>query len=82
MSAVTKAILTQWAIPRMNARHFRPGTFTNNAASAKVFAKLGFKHFGLFPDLVQVKARGEFPAEKRSVNIWELNVDEEGRVVE
>lgn len=81
MTAVAKAILTQWAIPRMNARHFRPGTFVANAASAKVFTKLGFKHWGSFPNVTQVKARGEFPAEKKSLNIWELKVDDEGRPV-
>ncbi|VDC08010.1 unnamed protein product [Peniophora sp. CBMAI 1063] len=75
MSAVAKAIITQWAIPRMNARHFRPGNFAGNPASARVFTKLGFKHWGFFPEVVPVKARGDFPAEKRSLYIWELKVD-------
>ncbi|KZV67639.1 hypothetical protein PENSPDRAFT_754797 [Peniophora sp. CONT] len=82
MSAVAKAIITQWAIPRMNARHFLPGTFEDNAASAKVFVKLGFKHYGFFPDALEVKARGDLPAQKRSVNKWELKVDDEGKPVE
>ncbi|KZV65569.1 hypothetical protein PENSPDRAFT_756366 [Peniophora sp. CONT] len=82
MSAVAKAIITQWVIPRMNARHFLPGTFQDNAASAKVFIKLGFKHYGFFPNVMQVKARGEFPAQMRSLNIWELKVDDEGNPAE
>ncbi|KZV65568.1 hypothetical protein PENSPDRAFT_586635 [Peniophora sp. CONT] len=82
MSAVAKAVITQWAIPRMNARHFRPTTFEANAASAKVFTKLGFKHWRFVPHIAPIKARGEFPAEKRSINVWELKLDEERKRVE
>ena len=82
MSAVARAIIMQWAIPRMNARHFRPTTFEANAGSAKVFTKLGFKHWRFVPEIAQVKARGDFPAEKRSINVWELKVDDDGKPVE
>ena len=82
MSAVAKAVITEWAIPRMNARHFMPTTFEANIGSAKVFTKMGFKHWRYVPHIAQVKARGEFPAEKRSINVWELKVDDDGKLIE
>ena len=82
MSAVAKAVITEWAIPRMNARHFMPTTFEANIGSAKVFTKMGFKHWRYVPHIAQVKARGEFPAEKRSINVWELKVDDDDKLIE
>ena len=82
MSAVVKTLMQEWAIPRMNARHFMPTTFEANIGSAKVFTKMGFKHWRYVPHIAQVKARGEFPAEKRSINVWELKVDDDGKLIE
>jgi len=71
MSAVVKALVEQWAVPRMNARDIRPTTFVGNDASVRVFTKNGFVLTGVVRDAVTVRARGEFPAGNQSINVLE-----------
>lgn len=72
MTSVVKTIIHEWAIPRMNARHFKVSAFVENKGSVRVFEKLGFQHYKKLDDWVQLPAsRG---GGKRSLHILSLDV--------
>ena len=72
MTAVVKTVIHDWAIPRMNARHFRVSAFVGNQGSVRVFEKLGFQHYKKLDDWVQLpESRG---GSKRSLHILSLDV--------
>ncbi|KAG8782662.1 hypothetical protein FRC12_020581 [Ceratobasidium sp. 428] len=53
MTAAIKAMIGLWAVPHMNARKFRAGTFPDNIGSQKTFLKNGFKFSGRYNGVVQ-----------------------------
>jgi RimJ/RimL family protein N-acetyltransferase len=73
MSAVLKALIEQWVVPRMNARRLHPSVFPDNTGSSRVFIKNGFTLWKTVPKAVSVPEKGEFPAEKRTIEVYEYN---------
>lgn len=43
MTAVIKAVIDEWAVPRMNARVIKASAYADNRASVRVFEKNGFR---------------------------------------
>ncbi|KAM0113586.1 hypothetical protein ACP6JB_000651 [Aspergillus fumigatus] len=43
MTAVIKAVIEEWAVPRMNARVIKASAYADNRASMRVFEKNGFR---------------------------------------
>ncbi|GFF22558.1 putative ribosomal-protein-alanine acetyltransferase [Aspergillus udagawae] len=43
MTAVIKAVVEEWAVPRMNARVIKASAYADNRASMRVFEKNGFR---------------------------------------
>ncbi|KAF7165390.1 hypothetical protein CNMCM5623_009555 [Aspergillus felis] len=43
MTAVIKAVVEEWAVPRMNARVIKASAYAENRASMRVFEKNGFQ---------------------------------------
>ncbi|KAI0028131.1 GNAT domain-containing protein [Vararia minispora EC-137] len=76
MSAVIKALVGQWVLPRMNARIIRPTIQDGNEGSLRVFYKNGFVLWRTVPNAMQVKAKGEFPAETRTIHVLEYRANQ------
>jgi RimJ/RimL family protein N-acetyltransferase len=76
MSAVVKALVERWAVPRLGARWIRPTTFEDNAGSMRVFLKNGFVLWKTVPDGMTTPAKGEFPAQTIAVNVLEYRPGE------
>ncbi|KAJ5341305.1 hypothetical protein N7541_010429 [Penicillium brevicompactum] len=50
MSRAVAAVIRDWAVPRMNTRHFRGSFFAGNVGSRKVFERNNFEEVGTFKD--------------------------------
>ncbi|EJD37536.1 acyl-CoA N-acyltransferase [Auricularia subglabra TFB-10046 SS5] len=54
MTAVVRAMIEQWAVPRMNARHIIAAIYLGNRASVRVFEKNGFESLPDVHDIVKI----------------------------
>ena len=54
MTAVIRALVHDWAVPRMNARHICVSIVAGNIASVRVFEKNGFKRLPDVHNVVQM----------------------------
>jgi RimJ/RimL family protein N-acetyltransferase len=43
MSAVVRAVMDEWVVPRMNARIIKVSAYVGNVGSVRVFQKNGFQ---------------------------------------
>ncbi|KAA8642005.1 hypothetical protein EYZ11_003958 [Aspergillus tanneri] len=73
MTAVMKTVLYDWAIPRMNARHFKVTAFAGNHGSVRVFEKLGFQPYKTLVDWISLpESRG---GGVRSIEVLSLDLE-------
>ena len=52
MTAVIRALIEQWLIPRMNGHYIKGFAMLGNRGSVRVFEKNGFVHVRDVPDIV------------------------------
>ncbi|OKL56330.1 hypothetical protein UA08_08409 [Talaromyces atroroseus] len=76
MSAVLKAVIEDWAIPKMNMRVLKSSAYVGNEASVGVFRKCGFMHEATIEkgSAVLSESRG---GGKRDIHVlrWERKAD-------
>ena len=55
MTAATRTIIHDWAVPRMNAHRIYGSAYAGNPASIKVLLKNGFKEFDFVDNCVEIR---------------------------
>lgn len=50
MSRAVQTVIRDWAVPRMNTKHFRGSFFAGNIGSQKVFERNNFEEIATFKD--------------------------------
>ncbi|KAF6748452.1 hypothetical protein DFP72DRAFT_576583 [Ephemerocybe angulata] len=70
MTAAVRTVMQKWALPRMNVRIMRAGTFAGNIGSGKVFLKNGFRHIITLPDHAVVRG------ESKTLDLYEWEAPE------
>lgn len=71
MTAVMGTLMNEWCIPRMGMRHVRTAIFVGNEGSRRVMEKNGFALWKTVEGCIDVPAKGEYPAERKSLEFME-----------
>lgn len=71
MTVVMSTLMREWCVPRMGMRHVRTAIFVGNEGSRRVMEKNGFVLWKTVADCIDVPAKGEFPAERKSLQFME-----------